>query len=675
MKINSRLYIEHSDNCQTIGILNQINAFVEETNEQVYILSAPLTEKKYSSNYKDAVIILSPHRRILFVSLNNQKESDDFVDFVEDTLEDLGSISDRYDFKNTIDRPRKWKNKLTKNVDYNEIEDFNSAYNQNDIIINNVKDVRDLGIIVSLFIGSINNAKRVGFEVPTNALDMVKYKIQLFDGDQTRFVYDDPPTTTKLIRIQGLSGTGKTELLLHKLKDVYIEESCARIAFACYSRVLADSLKKRIPEFFDFMGAQRQIDPEKLFCFRAWGSQSDITSGFYRYICHFYNIPFCNYKSIGSFDAACKNAISEIKALGSLDEEHRWAFQYTFLDESQDFTQSMFDLCELVTEKRVYAAGDVFQNIYTTPDDKVNMEANYLLSNCYRTDPRTFMVAQSLGMGLLEMSKITWLSDSGWKACGYHIEKRNDDREYVLTRQPISRFGEKGLDEKCFSIRKSNDEAETIIEIIKELRHEFPNLSADDVGVILLDADKYIYNVVPRIRAMVFSNIGWDSNVVYETKEKRIGQLYISNYRNVKGLEFPFVICCTKGLKKDFSYRNRLYTMITRSFLRTYMIVEDSVTNGFTSQILNGIDKIIHESNIITTVPSEEERQRMTENIHVYQKQQSLRQRVEAILADKNIELEKVDKVMKFINETDNPNPEVEDLTLAIDNLIQMRYI
>ena len=665
MNVNSRLYIEQSDICQGLGVLDQINSFVEKTNEPVYVLSAPLTEKKYNSNYKDGLLILSPHRKILFVSLNNKKESDDFHDFVDDTLEDLGSISDRYDFKS----------RLTKEVNYDEISDFDAAYGQDEIIISNIKDVRDLGIIVSLFIGSINSAKKVGLEVPTNNLDMVKYKIQLFDGDQTRFVYDDPPTTTKLIRIQGLSGTGKTELLLHKLKDVYIAEPEARIAFACYSRVLADSLKKRIPEFFDFMSTQRQIDPEKLLCFRAWGSQSDAISGFYRYVCHFYNIPFCNYKSVGSFDAACKNAISEIKALGNLDDKHRWAFQYTFLDESQDFSQSMFDLCELVTEKRVYAAGDVFQNIYTTPDDKVNMEANYLLSNCYRTDPRTFMVAQSLGMGLLEPSKITWLSDDGWKACGYQIEKRNAGKEYVLTRQPISRFGEKDLDDKCFSIFKSSDEVEAIINIIGKLQHEFPNLTADDVGVILLDSDKYIYNVVPRIRALVFSNFGWESNVVYETKEKIKGQLYISNYRNVKGLEFPFVICCTKGLKRDFSYRNRLYTMITRSFLRTYMIVDDSTDNGLTTQILSGIANIIKDSNIITTVPSEEERQQMTESIHVYQKQQSLRQKVEALLTEKNIDLEKSDKVMKFIGDTDNPNPEIDDLTLTIENLIRMKFI
>ena len=673
---NSRLYIEQSDVCRTFAAIPGIKDFINRTNEPVYVLSAPLTEKKYTSSYKDGLIVLSPHRKILFVSLDNTKDEDSFDDYVEDTLEDVGSISDRYNFKDTIGRPRRWKGVLTETANLNELSDFWTYYNTESLTVNKLEDVRKISIIVSLFIGSINNADKVGMEVPQNMLDMVKYKIQLFDGDQTRFVYDEPPAENKLIRIQGLSGTGKTELLLHKLKDVYISDVNAKIAFTCYSKVLADSLKKRIPEFFDFVNAQRQIDPDRLFCFHSWGKSSNIKSGFYRYVCAFYGVPFYTFGETHSFASACKTTKAQID---SKEKEagmaHRFAFNYVFLDESQDFTQEFFELCEFVTEKRVFAAGDVFQSIYSTPDDKMNMKADYLLYNCYRTDPRTFMIAQSLGMGLLESEKISWLTDDGWKACGYKVDKKNSGLDYILTRQPISRFGESDLDPLCFKIVKTQSASSQIISIITSLKQEFPNLTPDDVCIILLDEDDYIYNLVPLIRNKVCQYFGWESNVVYETKEKITGQLFISNYRNVKGLEFPFVICCTRKLVNDIAYRNRLYTMISRSFLRTYMIVGESQENGFTQDLLAKIGGVIEHKCIETRKPTEEELRRMKDKIHVFKERISTRDKVELILKAKKIDISNAQKVLDFIRGTENPNPTDDELEDTIDTLIQMKYI
>ena len=39
----------------------------------------------------------------------------------------------------------------------------------------------------------------------------------------------------------------------------------------------------------------------------------------------------------------------------------------------------------------------------------------------------------------------------------------------------------------------------------------------------------------------------WDSNKAYESKHTIKDTLLISNRNNVKGLEYPFVICVTKG--------------------------------------------------------------------------------------------------------------------------------
>lgn len=58
----------------------------------------------------------------------------------------------------------------------------------------------------------------------------------------------------------------------------------------------------------------------------------------------------------------------------------------------------------------------------------------------------------------------------------------------------------------------------------------------------------------------------WNVNVAYLSKEKVKNALFISNRNNVKGLEFPFVICVTKQITSSSKYRSALYTMLTRSF-------------------------------------------------------------------------------------------------------------
>ena len=73
------------------------------------------------------------------------------------------------------------------------------------------------------------------------------------------------------IGIQGLSGTGKTELLMHKLKELYVS-SDSKVVMTCYNRILERELSERIPAFFDTMKVQQQIKwNERLWCFRAGG--------------------------------------------------------------------------------------------------------------------------------------------------------------------------------------------------------------------------------------------------------------------------------------------------------------------------------------------------------------------------------------------------------------------
>ena len=292
------------------SFLNELQMLAEKMKHQIYVLSSPLVDGKYRYDDDSLMIVLSSKHRISFVT--TRTKSDEFEDLCEDVIEDIGSVSDKYGYKEIIGRPRKWREKLTCSYSTSEIRDVEKWFND-DIAIKDVVDYRTLDLLVSLFIGSINDVNIITTEEPDNILDKVKHKILLFDGQQTRFIFEELEAEGKRITIQGLSGTGKTELLMHKLRDLYLKnDDKAVFGFTCYNKILARKLKERIKDFFNFMKVDQQIDENRLLCISAWGSYGNAKSGIYRYICDFYNISFYSLREIGNFDSACKKAIYQI---------------------------------------------------------------------------------------------------------------------------------------------------------------------------------------------------------------------------------------------------------------------------------------------------------------------------------------------------------------------------
>ena len=210
----------------------------------------------------------------------------------------------------------------------------------------NLQEKKYTELLVTLCTGSINDINRVKAEVPKTLLDQVKQKILAFDADQTRFIYQE--LDKKLVKIQGLSGTGKTELLLHKLKELYQKPEKYKIFITCHNHILAESLHERIPQFFNVMKVSQQIEWEqRLWCTNAWGGFGNPDSGLYRYICGYYEISYYNFRQTGSFDRACKFAIDAIKKKYP-DGKIPSAFDYILIDECQDFKKNFFELCKLV---------------------------------------------------------------------------------------------------------------------------------------------------------------------------------------------------------------------------------------------------------------------------------------------------------------------------------------
>lgn len=595
------------------AILQQLEHYSDEKlEEQLYVINSPLGEKYTYSYQKSVLVILSPKHKLIFLDLEG--DDDAFDEYFDDFIEDLNSISDKYKYKDYIGRPREWKKNNTIQIRKEKFTNFKEIFSET-LLSFDLQRISEL--LISLLIGSINDIRRVGVEVPQTLLEKVKKNIILFDGEQTRFIYKD--FDNKTVTIQGLSGTGKTELLLHKLKEIYLIEDDAKIYFTCHSVALANILRERVPSFFNFMKVEKQIEwNSKLWVSHAWGSRNFPNSGFYSYLCHFYKIPFLKWNRFNSYENIFTLVLNHVNSLD--DDDFEYALDYILIDERQDFPDVYFELCEKIARKKVYIAGDIFQDIFENTEN-TELEVDIVLNRCYRTDPRTLMFAHAIGLGLFDKKKLNWFSDVYWNSIGYDIE-RLENREIHFSREPIRRFENFNTDDYDSVVFRNSTHTSQVIEIIKELQNQHKGLKPDDVAIILMEENRQsIYNYIDSLKIQIGKEIGWTTNRAYESKTKIDGTLYVSNTNNIKGLEFPFVICLSGGIQNTYKYRNILYTMLTRSFIQSYLLVTND--KGLENN-LEGL-KMINKNRYIKTIePTEAEKLAIKSKVLKFNKYESI---------------------------------------------------
>ena len=134
-------------------------------------------------------------------------------------------------------------------------------------------------------------------------------------------------------------------------------------------------------------------------------------------------------------------------------------------------------------------------------------------------------------------------------------------------------------------------------------------LVPEDIGIIFLDSGNSIYSLANILEYKIYNEFNWQVNKAYETKEKIKDQVFLSNRNNVKGLEFPFVICVTKAINNKSMYRNSIYTMLTRSFIKSYLVISSKETSGLTDEMKAGLQEIILNKRMIINEPSTEEKE------------------------------------------------------------------
>jgi superfamily I DNA and RNA helicase len=609
-------------------------------NLRLYLLKYPVVDSEHAI-YEKHFLLLSPGFKLCIVE---EEDTDYFEYYEEDIKGDIRYLYQKYEYRTKMGLYSKVEQEL---ITSKKLGVFtNVAGVMEELRLNDPIQKRKSELLVSLCIGSINEIAKVGVEVPETLVEKVRHKIQLFDGDQTRFIYDNRQKQKKIIKIQGLSGTGKTELLLHKLKELYSSSDDVKIFFTCHNRILASTLRIRIQQFFNYMKVQKQIDwDERLWCANAWGRNYEINSGLYRYICYHYGLTFHSYSYLTSFDQICKQAIDELKAQGEIKP----AFDYIIVDESQDFDQNFEELCKIVTSKQVYMAGDVFQSIFAEHIAKA-YNADYLLGKCYRTAPDTLMFAHALGLGLFEKKRYRWLKEEDWRTCGYSIKKEGD--RMILTREPNIRFD--GDEEKYASVKvyKRNSELsipQVVCHLIEEMNAEnSKSLTPNDVAIIFVDEKKGNYDLANQICIAIEDKFNWGTNKAYESKKPVQNTVLISNRNNVKGLEYPYVICITENIADNHQYRNSLYTMLTRSFIRSYLLITDP-TYTIPSEIIDGLHQIKTTHSMNIKCADAEEEKEIGMRFEQAKRAISLKELLEQYLKDNNIGKTHVSKILDML--------------------------
>ncbi|HFC6961397.1 TPA: ATP-binding domain-containing protein, partial [Neisseria meningitidis] len=306
-------------------------------------------------------------------------------------------------------------------------------------------------------------------------------------------------------------------------------------------------------------------------------------------------------------------AIEQIKS--NSDNLNKYAFDYILIDESQDFGESFFELCSLVTKHKIYIAGDIFQSIFG--EQKIYDHVDYLLNQCYRTDPKTLMFSHGLSMGLFESEKLQWLTDQQWEQYGYIFQKNNN--RYIFTREPIRRFEDlKDNDNSIHieNIKELNNSqiSDKIVELIMDIKSKYPSVQPDDIAIIFLEQNRrYNSEMLNYIRyTLEEKGIDWPINPAFESKQQLTGYLSITNFNHVKGLEFPFVICISPyEVTADLRKRNAIYMAMTRSFLHSSLLMPVSTDNFFLYS--RGLNEINSTKRMTIEEPNEENKNRIRE--------------------------------------------------------------
>ena len=438
------------------------------------------------------------------------------------------------------------------------------------------------------------NIKSRDRESKGEILEKIESEIANFDFEQKRAALQmmDGPQ-----RIRGLAGSGKTIVLAMKAALIHLREPSVNILYTFYTKSLYDFIKSLITRFYR---QYSEIDPnwEKINILHAWGGKN--LPGVYYNICMRNNIEpisFSEARKIGKdpFNEVCK--ILESENIAQI-------YDYTIIDEGQDFPKYFYRLCREITKNiRVIWGYDECQNILNTDiqdtkdtfgknnkgqyyvdfsKEPPNTPCDIVLQKCYRNPRKILICAFSLGLGIYNDHILQMLENNEhWSDLGFVVKEGSSKKgdEMIIERpEQNSPLMQNELFENeeelitCEAFNNYNDECHYIANKIFEdidsdlLPEDILVISLDDFAarnyfeelkIILEKKDIKTYNLLdaPSYTKTFFLEDHITLTTVYRAKGNEAGSVYIL------GVDAIF----RGDNRNSIRERNKIFTAMTRA--------------------------------------------------------------------------------------------------------------
>ena len=252
--------------------------------------------------------------------------------------------------------------------------------------------------------------------------------------------------------------------------------------------------------------------------------------------------------------------------------------------------------------------------------------------------------------------------------------KKNGDR-MTLTREPNKRFDGDDISYESVKVykRKLTSTIEQMVcTLIDEMNKENDyTLTPNDIAIIFVDEKKDNYNYANQICIAIGNKYNWETNKAYESKKPVANSVLVSNRNNAKGLEYPYVICITENIADNHQFRNALYTMLTRSFIRSYLLITDS-TYTVPQEIKDGLHQIKTKHAMTIRCADAEEEKEIGMRFEQAKRATSLKELIEQYIKDNNIDGTYVNKILNMLSNIDITGLEEDDLIERIEKAAEL---
>ncbi|OZS41384.1 DNA helicase, partial [Photobacterium sanguinicancri] len=130
---------------------------------------------------------------------------------------------------------------------------------------------------------------------------------------------------------------------------------------------------------------------------------------------------------------------------------------------------------------------------------------------------------------------------------------------------------------------------------------------------------------------------------------------------------FPFVICVTKKINNYQTYRNALYMMLTRSFLTSYLLINEESNTNLLTTIEGELANINRTGKLVVKAPTEQEIQQIKTTIKYTDLTKSFYDSVNDLFDEMKVPVKLRKQFYKIIQQTVGDGFDRETVTKIIE--------